>query len=103
MYMMKTSIRCGECTQRSVYVAMDFGPLALKARTSPIPNITVDVRPHISTGHIVLCGTNARVRKRVERVKKGSPETLWDVRALNTSRDVTDKGYTSVRKGTLLS
>ena len=65
-------------------MAMDFNPLALKARTSPIPNITVDVRPHVSTGHKVLCGTNARVRKEVERVQDGSPETLWDVRALNT-------------------
>ena len=54
MYMMKTSIKCGECTQRSGYVAMDFGLLALKARTSPIPNITVDVRPHVSTGHKVV-------------------------------------------------
>ena len=94
VYMMKTSIRCGECTQRSGYVAMDFDPLALKARTSPILNITVDDRPHVSTGLKVLCGTNARVRNGVERVEDGSLGTLWDVRALNTRRDVTDKGYT---------
>ena len=63
MYMMKTNVRYGECTQRSGYVAMDFGPLALKSRMSLIPNITVDVKPHVSTGHKVLCSTNARVRK----------------------------------------
>ena len=49
------------------------------------------------TGHNVLCGMNARVRKGVERVNDGSPETRWEVRALNTSRDVADKRYT-VRK-----
>ena len=75
-------------------MVMEFGPLVLKARTSPILNVTVDVRPHVSTGHKVLCGMNARMRKGVERVEDGLPEILWDVRALNTSRVVADKGYT---------
>ena len=41
-------------------MAMDFGLLALKARTSPILNIIVDVWPRVSTDHGVLCGTNAK-------------------------------------------
>ena len=90
MYMVKPGIWCCKYTQGGGDMAMHLSTLAPKAGTSPFPDIHIDAWPHIPAGHKTLCGTNARLRNRVQRIENRPAETLRDVRVLDASGDIPD-------------
>ena len=60
-----------------------------QARGHFLTSILMPGHTYVPAGH-KTCGTNARVRNRVQRIENRPAEMLRDVRVLDASGDVTD-------------